>query len=346
VSAAVVPNRLGDAPLLTQAASRAMGTRSAPHFSTPSEYLDYLRRAHARRSVHASPDHEMLRLTRLDMETLGVSLPDPTSPYDMVVRHLADRVAAGFSSRCGIDVATSCAIGPLDDSSVNARCFRSAEGHYAIVLHHGLMNILHKHSKLLTAAVNPSSVVYCNRKDPAELTSQELVSWAQELGSIYRTIGETKGAMVKLDRQASVIATTTLTMGEAFVLGHEIGHFVAGHLENDSRFVPDQRFPWLEFFAENPMHQDEFEADRHGFEAMRDHIESISKPMLLGALVSTFATLSLIGAGATSESHPSAMDRIHQLVEDHFSAGTAKLVRRWIDDGDHQAAAEALTTAH
>ena len=322
-----------------------MSTQPVPRFSTPAEFLQYVRSAYTIRQGHATPDHKMLRLNRESLDTLGLPRPDPADPYGMVVRQLADQVTTGFRSRDGIDVSESCAIGPLDHASVNARCFRSDEGHYAIVLHHGLMNLLHKHSKLLTAAVDPSRVVYCNRKDPSRLTRRELVSWTEELGTIYRSTGETKGALVKLNEEATIAATTMLTLSEAFVLGHEIGHAVAGHLEDGSRLVADDEIPWLQFLPESSLHEDEFEADTHGFAAMRDPFESVPKSMVLGALVSTFSTLSLIGAGAASDTHPSAMDRIHHLVERHFNAETAKLVRRWIDEGDQQAATAALMTA-
>jgi hypothetical protein len=324
-----------------------MSAQSVPRFSTPTEYLRYLRSAYAiRRQAPATPHEELRRLTRESLDDLGLPHPDPQDPYGMVLQQLADQAEAGFRARDGIEVSESCAIGPLDDPSVNARCFRSDEGHYAIVLHHGLMNLLHKHSKLLTAAVDPSSVIYCNRKDPSQLTSRELASWADELGEIYRLTGETNGAMVKLEHEAMITASTMLVMSEAFVLGHEIGHMAAGHLEDDSRLVADEKVPWLQFLPEGSLHEDEFEADRYGFEAMRDHDEGTPKSMLLGALVSTFSVLTLIGAGAASKSHPSAMDRIHHLVELHFSADTAKLVRQWIDDGDHQASVVALETAH
>ena len=81
---------------------------------------------------------------------MGIERPDPADPYQAVVRGLAEDVTGIFRTHCDIDVSRSCAIGPLEDESVNARCFRSPEGHYAIVLNHGLMNILHKRSKLLT----------------------------------------------------------------------------------------------------------------------------------------------------------------------------------------------------
>jgi hypothetical protein len=314
-------------------------------FATPAEFLEHVLSAHSRPLAHANPDEDMQRLTRLDIDAYGITIPDPLSPYSAVVSDLANRVISGFRKRCGLDVTERCAIGPLANPSVNARCFRSAEGHYAIVLHHGLMALLHKHSKLLTAAVRPASVMYCNRQDPSTLTPETLVAWTEELGPIYRKFREVKGALVKLDLEASKVSTTMLTLGEAFVLGHEIGHFVAGHLEDESRFVADGHFPWREFAPPNALHEDEFEADRHGFDAMSDSFESVPKPLLLGAVVSTFDALRLAGAGAASNSHPSAMDRVHGLVEHNFSVETAALVRRWVDDGDRHAAVEALRTA-
>lgn len=323
-----------------------MGDRSGPRFSTPGEFLEYVRMTFAAARLDAVPDRELLRLTHADMDRLGGLWPDPTDPYGWVIRTLVDEVSVGFRSRCGIDVSESCAIGPLDNPSVNASCLRSDEGHYAIVLYHGLMNLLHKHSKLLTAAVDPSSVVYCNRKDAALLTAEELVAWADELGPIYLETGQTMGAMVKLNETQAAVAGEMTALSESFVLGHEIGHMVAGHLEDNSRFVRDEEFPWLEVFAESPMHEDEFEADSHGFDAMQDHVGATPKPIMLGAVVSTFQALSLIGAGPASPSHPGAIQRIHRLVETRFSAATAQLVRRWVDDGDEEAAIEALTTAH
>ena len=272
-----------------------------------------------------------------------MSQPHTSSPsYDLAVESLAADVIAGCQARYGVDLSESCAFGPLESQSVNARCFRSDEGHYAIVLHHGLMNLLHKRSKLLTAAARPTCVVYCNRADPSQLTAQEFVAWADELGDIYRTCGETKGAIVMLDSEAALAAAAILTLGEAFVLGHEAGHLIAGHLEDRSLLVPDSEVPALRFFPETRAYADEFEADRYGFEAMRDCIGPVSKGLLLGAVVSTFSTLSLIGAGERSDSHPGVAERIHRIVATHFDGETARLVHRWIDDGDHDAAARAL----
>jgi hypothetical protein len=191
---------------------------------------------------------------------LGGPYPDRANPYGWVVENLTSDVVSHMQSRLSAEVAQSCAIGPLSHPSVNARCFRSKEGRYAIVLHHGLMNLLHKHSKLWVAAVNPSAVTYCNRKAPPSLTSQELIKWAGELGVIYRATGETKCALVELNHEGSFAASLTTTISEAFVLGHEMGHVLCGHLESSTRVVADDLIPSLQVLPESASHHDEFEA--------------------------------------------------------------------------------------
>jgi len=317
-------------------------------FASPSEFLEEIRLAFAVKGADVDlTENEMHRLTNEDMMRLGIPPPDPRDPYGLVIENLVERVSAGFQSRYQVDPREGCAFGALEHPSVNARCFRSSNGLYAIVIQDGLMNLLHKRTKLLTAALDPSTVVYCNRKPTEELTSQELREWAHELGEIYRVTGVTKGAMVKLKSDASASATHLLTMCEAFVLGHEIGHMVAGHMQDDSLLVADEVVPWLHFLPENAQHKFEFEADDYGFSAMEVSVSSTPKPLLLAALLSIFTTMSLIGMGyQQSETHPGWWQRVQRAVARHFSLETAELIRRWIDERDEQAGIAALDTAH
>jgi hypothetical protein len=113
------------------------------------------------------------------------------------------------------------------------------------------MNLLHKYTKLVVAAHDPAQVVYCNRKDPASLTPAELLEWADELGMNYLTTGATRGAMLKLSDHAMAAVSPIVHLAETFVLGHEAGHYLAGHLEDDARFSADEEVRSLEVFAEN-----------------------------------------------------------------------------------------------
>lgn len=324
-----------------------MTTAPTPKFASPSEFLEQIRLACEVGAVKDEwPENEMQRLTREDLERHGVSPSDMADPYRKVIDDLVGEISGGFKSQYDVDISDSCAFGALQHPAVNARCFYSGNGLYAIVLHYGLMNLLHKHTKLLTAALDPSTVVYCNRKSAEQLTSTELQAWALELGDIYRRTGETKGAIVKLKPEPSSAAARMLSLGEAFVLGHEIGHMIAGHLEASSRLSADTEVPWLQFLPENSSHKYELEADEYGFFAMQAHQPDAPKSILLGALVATFATMSLVGAGQGSASHPSSLSRIHHVVALHFSQETAELVHRWVDDEDEKAAITALETAH
>jgi hypothetical protein len=313
---------------------------------TPAEFLAEIRFSYALRvSDLELQDPELLRLTEDALKRSGEALPDPADPYAVVIKGLGDRLVRSFADRYQADFA-NCAIGALEHPTVNARCFRSPAGLYAIVLHHGLMALLHKYTKLLAAAIDPSAVVYCNRKPAEELTSEELREWWEELGTIYLARGEVGGARVKLTPEATVSATGLLLLSEAFVLGHEIGHMVAGHMEDRDRLVADELVPWLQFLPENDLHAYEFEADDFGWFGMSSYAPGTPKPVLLASLLTTFNTLSVAGAAPNSTTHPAAMSRVQSLVEKNFSAETARLMGRWTQDGDVEAAISALDTAH
>jgi hypothetical protein len=317
---------------------------SEQEFSSAAEFLEWLQREYARPYGEANPDTEMRRILTARAQRLGVELPGPDGSMQAVVVGLATRISEIFRAEFGVEVDEICAIGPASNSTVNAFCLRSPEGFHAILMFHGLMAFLHKRTKLLTAASAMEHVIYCNRLPPTHLTPELLVEWADELGPIYREHGEVLGARVLLDEPATGASQVMLTMSEAFVLGHEIGHVIAGHLEDEARLIHD---PALSFaaYAENSSHKDEYEADTYGYVAMRSFFDFADAKLRLGALVATFDVLMMIGAGESSSSHPSAADRIHHLVKLHFSEHTARLVRRWVDEGDPVAAVEALISA-
>jgi Zn-dependent protease with chaperone function len=186
---------------------------------------------------------------------------------------------------------------------------------YALVIHHGLMNLLHKYTKLVVAAHDPSQVVYCNRKDPASLTPAELLGWADELGPNYLATGATRGVMLKLSDRAMTAVSPIVRLAETFVLGHEAGHYLAGHLEDDTRFSADEEVPWLEVFAENERHEDEFEADAYGFEIMKACSPSAPAETVHAALVGAFSMMGLIGGDVATASHPASSKRYQRMAE-------------------------------
>jgi hypothetical protein len=286
-----------------------------PRPQTPAEYLEQVREAYARLDRDPDPDRELLELTRVDLEKRGLELPDPDEAYGVVVAAISDEIVAACSETWSVDLSERCAIGPLRHPAVNARCFKSPDGVYALVIHHGLMNLLHKYTKLVVAAHDPAQVVYCNRKDPASLTPAELLEWADELGVNYLATGATRGAMLKLSDRAMAAVSPIVHLAETFVLGHEAGHYLAGHLEDAARFSADKEVRWLEVFAENERQEDEFEADAYGFEIMRACSPSAPPETVHAAVVGAFSMMELIGGDVATVSHPASSKRYQRIAE-------------------------------
>jgi hypothetical protein len=96
---------------------------------------------------------------------------------------------------------------------------------------------------------------------------------------------------------------------ETFIVGHEVGDMVAGHLEGPARLSTDRPADWPAFYPENERQADEFDADAYGFETMIDSYGgSLPTPLAIAALVATFGALRLVGAGEASATHPAARD--------------------------------------
>lgn len=123
---------------------------AAPAFASPHDFLASVREAYRRRVFDEEPDREFETLTVEDLRKHGLPRLGPGENYDRIVDQLAEVIARCVHALYERDLAVSCAIGALEDPSVNARCIRSPKGLYAAVIHYGLMNLLHKHTKPLS----------------------------------------------------------------------------------------------------------------------------------------------------------------------------------------------------
>lgn len=70
----------------------------------------------------------------------------------------------------------SCAFGKIYNTKMNAFCAKSQDGldNYCIVINEGLLMLLHKYGKLLSAQNNAKNVTFCNRR-----VYRPLNSWTQ-----------------------------------------------------------------------------------------------------------------------------------------------------------------------
>jgi hypothetical protein len=291
------------------------GAAVAPTAQTPSEFLAHVRALYARIDRDDEPDQQFKKLTDDDLAKRGVTLADPSDGYAIVVDAIAEDIAAACVEGWSVDLTERCAIGDLRHLAVNARCFKSPSGVYALVIYHGLMNLMHKYTKLVVAAHDPSQVIYCNRKDPGSLTTEELLDWADELGPNYLTYGATRGAMLKLSTRAMAAVSPIVHLAETFILGHEAGHYLGGHMEEDASFSADAYAPSLQVFVENGRHALEFEADIYGFEIMTACSPSAPPETVHAAVLGAFSMMGLIGGDAAAASHPASSQRYQRIAE-------------------------------
>lgn len=281
---------------------------------TPEAFLIEVR---SRRLVPywGAPDEELLELTKRDLEALGETLPGPAEALDLVAARLAEEIKAACIALWGTDLSERCAIGALPHPAVNAQCIRSGvDGVYALVIYHGLMMLLHKYTKLIVAAHDTTQVVYCNRKEPDALEPGELLAWAAELGLNYLDTGAPRGAILKLTPRAMAAVVPIVHLGELFVLGHEAGHYLAGHLDTSSFHSSDDD-AGLEVLTENENHAYEFEADALGFEIMRACAGDAPAEHIRSATVAAFSMMGLIGGDVDTVRHPASSTRYRHLAE-------------------------------
>lgn len=293
-----------------------------------------------------SPDYSAyVSEVEADAKNAGVLLDDAShrgGGLDSLIQELANQVAAQLEIHDRSRLQNRTAFGGIDSPTVNAACVKSRDGVFAIVVNFGLMIFLNKYTKYMTAAAIPSSVAFCNRANPDDLGRSDYVMFANEMIDHYRTTGEIAGALIRLSQRGQALSVVQLILAERFVVAHEIGHFLCGHLDDDSLFSLDSTTQTFLIFAENEHHQKEFEADARAFELMaaqlwsaaRDEeaLEAVGAGMLITA-VTVFQALQFLGSATASRTHPAPRERLLRLAEAFYDKRSFESVRAWLDAG-------------
>jgi hypothetical protein len=319
-----------------------------PDFTTAHDFLRHVQRAYEDRwyatamargsdSWRHRPPGSYEDLVRLGLDPVA-PVADPTmetlqaTVVPEVLAILPEATRASFDERC--------AIGSLDHESINARCFRSANALYAIVIHHGFTIFMSKFVKMRLAYSYLDRIAYCSYTYPRTPTKDELRNWEARIFNLYLRTGHIAGPIISFDDDIiHVQAGGMMSFIDAFVLGHEIGHFACGHLDRDDAFGPDPYFPHFEVLVENQNHEDEVQADGFGFEAMAAYMRKTFKKdpdrgMVFRLLFTLFSALNLMDGNSPSATHPTALTRLCRLGERYLDT-PAEVMARAIVSGDH-----------
>jgi hypothetical protein len=267
---------------------------------------------------------------------------DADSAHDHIARELWRSLASCLPAELVNELSPRLAVGALDNISVNAFCARSAEGHLAVLMNSGLMTLFNKLSKIYAATSDPSSIVYCNRTGTNPVSAETLRAWISEVCKHYRDTGQPLGPQIHLDAKGDSRHAPQLHVWEMFVLCHEIGHIVCGHLDSPQFMLENPSLGMVQTLAENKDHVMEAEADLVGFLLLREYatkgVAAGSLPQdddrwLLGTLITLFNLFHSIGA-AESRSHPHPLDRLCNVTAAVYGEQLAEVLARSYDNYD------------
>lgn len=307
--------------------------------ASPTEFLAEIQRIYrVPFTKNTDPDPLLAEIER-DLARVGLTR-DQVEGHQEAVRRVVEIVEANLPERVRTGVwRRKLAIGPLDTPEVNA--LAATDGIvYAIVLGSGLMTFFHKYFKLTAATQCVGAITHCSRMDPEEVTPARLKEWTRELVAHYRNEGVPRGAIIRIDERRatpSYIATYMLGLSfvETFVLCHELGHILCGHLGNPDRLIPLKGHPDIRLFAEGGNKELELQADLFAFWLtrfiMKNQFGGMTEEEMLGQLVLMFDLLYEAGYRATS-SHPSPLERGVYVTESVYGYSAAERLARSYTD--------------
>ena len=254
------------------------------------------------------------RLTSID--PTKVSPGHQKNHYDELIRSYVNELGKGLTENQKVHLESKISIGSVNTNDINAVCTTDKNGNYAVVVNSSLFTYLHKYGKLLTALSNPSSVIYCNRKPHTELTKDDILEYIDILPKIYFEMDKVMGPMIHLNEQNTIVHMLILEMAEKFIIGHELGHYFKGHLDNS---LNTELFLNQFEKLKNNNHTLEFEADDFGLELLQksqdnSRPDEFNQMLINGGISLAFNGLNSLNPFA-SETHPAPIDRMNRLLK-------------------------------
>lgn len=313
---------------------RLLTTRHA----TAAAYLEYVRFVHEDpiAAIQSEPNHAFQKifdqkLARLAKEGATFDLKGQT-PHARIVSDLWENLRRGLSDV--FDASLELAIGELDNMSVNAFCSRSEEGHFAIVINSGLMTLFNKLSKISIAVTEPESIEYCSRELHAENAQAMLIGFQKEVCKHYRETRKPLGPQLLLKGDADDRHSMQLHIWEMFVLCHEVGHVLCGHLTGKELMISQVITETPITPADPDARRMEVEADCIGLLLLKEYVAKEMPDafplgddrLLLGHLITLFNHLSELGT-TESASHPPALTRLCNMVEFVYGEALAQTLQ-------------------
>lgn len=298
-------------------------------FTDVREYISYLIRKYSVPYRSDVPtDEEFLRITKSELSKYNISPEDSTNKgLSYSLDNLFNIVLTSLPVEEQNEVKRCIAIGVAELGELNACITKGGKNIYGIIFSSGLMLIIHKLFKILFASVHPEDVIYCNRDKPSKLTSQDYKLMFFEVCENYIATGEPKGPLIKFDEQSQEEYSITLNIAEAFVLSHEIAHFLNGDLDDDDNFIQLGQEETIVKYLEGKHHDREFMADIKAFKMILNlNYPYLPKGATILPIMLMMGILEAIGAKETY-SHPSPKNRMVNILNTYYGEG---ITEQWL----------------
>lgn len=225
------------------------------------------------------------------------------------------------------EVLKRCAFGKIYNTKMNAFCAKSQDGldNYCIVINEGLLMLLHKYGKLLSAQNNTGNVEFCNRGAVHLISENDYREYSNELIQNYKKYKAPVGAMIKLTSESTANHSFILHFQELFVLCHELGHLFNKDLEKKQHLMNlfDSE---ASVIVENKFHDIEYKADLYAFDLVArvaKHKYNIDKKYILPFVIMLFDIMALVNP-FENEKHPAAIDRITNVIYHNWNKQIAE----------------------
>lgn len=121
-----------------------------------------------------------------------------------------------------------------------------------------------------------------------------------------------------------------------FLLGHEVGHYINGDLNDQSHFVRCNWAPDASVFSANISHEMEFKADKVAFEVVLKSLAALQPDFparrALDLSVTLFFNFVREISNSGSETHPRSSDRLLAVTHEFFGNDAASLMKKSFND--------------
>ena len=312
------------------------------HFDSAAMFLKHVQAEYSRPVQFDRSDKGFDRMTKEALRQHGATISDDNFfefKFEPVMDDLTSTLMSALSPSELLKTRQLLAIGALESNEFNAMCIRSQDGWYAIVINYGLFMYLNMYFKLQAAFTNPKAVVYCNPGKVENLVSADYKRYFEHLVEQYQRYGAACGPKIKLNEGSTFTCGLQLLSAELFVLGHELGHFLNGDLEDEANLEPHPKLRDVRILVQDRDREIENQADITGYRLLKEGLKTRFPKIqhteldnyVFGLVMNVMDALYFVTSDQ-GNSHPTSIERMVSIARHYYGERIAELVSRSFKD--------------